>query len=592
MRKAVMTFVLLLMTTSGLMAHTINLGYVYKQEGTPTGQQTTGKSTASAAIRIPQTMLKRYAHNTTNTDNTNKIRSVRISMQSLKNLVDSVQVWVRTSIDGENLATGTMTRFKDDGLQSIQTGWNEVALTKAVPIMADTEYYVGYTYYQRTKVCATNYYYRGISGYSYLQLNGEWTEWADGALCIEASIDGTAMPQYDFQLSTAKGTVEANGNITIQACLFNVGQQTGKTIRLNITDGDFSQDTETEADIAPNTFDTLRVTIKDIPKSFSVGSEANITLTAINNVPDEWPEDNNAFCILNYPRLALIEEFTTELCPNCPAMAERLNGFLHGGSEISKQCVMVCHHAGYGTDGFTTQAATDYLWFYNNNGSTYAPAVMFNRKAYQETTEGFTPTTFPRNEEEVMEYAEDCLADPSSIILSSEAKLNLADSTLTLNVTGRMLNTFHITNPRIYVFLTEDNVKAINGQAGCGTEEYYHQHIVRRQNATWGEPLDWDGDIFSYSITFDIQPEWKIGDLRFIASVGNYDSENPANCEIENSTTVKLQGQTSIINTAQRQETKAKEVYYSIDGTRISQPRHGLIFVRSTNGSVRKKVYP
>lgn len=582
MNKAALTFALLLTTSLGSVAHTIDLGYVNKQGGASTGQQVQGKTASSAAILLPKASLMRYTGN--------EFRSVRVDLPKLKNLVDSVVVWVRSSADGENLATGKMTRFKDDEFPTLQEGWNEVTLTQSAAIEAGKDYYIGYTYYQRTKVCATNYYYRGTTGYSYLKLGDEWKAWDEGALCIEAGIDGAAMPQYDFQLQGVKGIVESDGQMTINANLFNIGQATATQLTFRIEAKGFSQTVNVDANTLPNTFDTLRVPLTNVPEAFGPGTEASISLTAINGNADTFPEDNSGSCVFNSPRLLLIEEFTTEQCPNCPAMGERLNKFLHGGSELGNQSVMVCHHAGYNTDGFTTQADLDYEWFYNNGGDTYAPAVMFNRRPYNVTDSGETPVVFPTTEEQVMGYASDCLSDPSTLILSADVDVNLADSFVTINVKGRKLDGFNIANPQIFVFLTEDNVLSTKGQAGSGTDTYYHQHIVRGQNRTWGEDLNWDGDAFTYNTSFDLQAGWKVGDMAVVASVGNYDETNPGNCEIENSAAVRLKDVTNAIDNTRRTNGSVSYTYYNVNGAQIAQPGHGVTIAKGSDGSLKKIV--
>ena len=590
MKRAAFAIILLLCISLESMAHTIDLGFVNKQGGTTTGEKPHGKTAASAAIRLPKEMLVRYASADAGGKGGNEFRSVRVNLPKLKNLVDSVVVWVRTSLDGENLATGTASRFKDDGLPTLEQGWNTVNLTSPVTIEKGKEDYVGYTYYQRTKVCATNYYYRGTSGYSYLQINGDWKEWQEGALCIEAGIDGASMPQKDFLLQGAKGIVEADGGMMIQTRLFNMGQAMTHQLMFSIANEKSTLTVNADALIPPNTLDTLSIPLLTAPKEWGVGTNVTVTLTAIDGEKDAFADDNTAQCVFNYSRMLLIEEFTTERCPNCPKMAELLNNFIHGGSELGKQSVMVCHHAGYYTDEFTTQDALDYQWFYNAGGGTYAPAVMFNRRPYNETEEGLTPVVFPTSEEQVMGYAEDCLAEPSTLILSTTADVNLADSFVTVNVKGRKLEGFGCTNPKIFVYLTEDNVLSTNGQAGSGTETYYHQHIVRGQNQTWGENIVWEGDDFTYATSFDFSAGWKVNDMKIIVSVGNYDANNPGNCVIENSTAVKLANVIDAVDAVCRTSNPVAYTYYSLSGAQLARPAHGVTIVKGSDGSLRKIV--
>lgn len=566
----------------GSMASTIDLGYVNKRLGSSTNLKVSSKDNSSAAIRLTQESLARYAGN--------EVRSVRIGLPSLSLYVDSIVVWVRSSLDGENMATGKITRFNGDGYPGYELGWNRVELSTPCKVPASGDLYVGYTYYQRTTVCATTANSKGEEGYSYVRMgkNGEWQEFSgEGALCIEAGVDGASMPQYDVWLQSAKGIVSADGSVNVDARLFNRGQAEATSLTFEMTVGGQNREFVVPAAVAPNALDTVRFVLDGLSGEIAPGNDIDIELARINGNADEFGDDNVASCLFNYQSYLLVEEFTTENCPNCPAMAEKLHNYMDGGYEYSKQVLMVCHHAGYGTDDFTTTSDIEYTWFYNNGGSTYAPAVMFNRKQYQETSYGTTPVVFPYSIDEIGAYAGDCLDRESSLILSSEAVLDASGSAVTLTVKGKKMDGFNVDNPRIFVFLTEDNVLA-NGQAGSGTSTYYHNHVVRAQNATWGDAIEWAGDEFTYTCSFDLNTSWKTGDMKLIASVGNYDSTNPGNCAIENSTVATF-GNVNGIVLARPATDKVVYSYYSVNGMRLSKPlENGVTIVKGSDGTLKK----
>ena len=130
MKKILLTISFLAVIVSTTIAHTISVGYVLHQEGSDSKLTTNGKTACSAAILLDSDKLAQYGGN--------GIRSVRVSLPNTKVFVDSVVVWVRNSIDGENLAMGKITRFKDDGFDNISKGWNEVELDKEVALTADS----------------------------------------------------------------------------------------------------------------------------------------------------------------------------------------------------------------------------------------------------------------------------------------------------------------------------------------------------------------------------------------------------------------------------------------------------------------------
>ena len=73
----------------------------------------------------------------------------------------------------------------------------------------------------------------------------------------------------------------------------------------------------------------------------------------------------------------LLEEFTTEKCPNCPRVAN----FVHKAMEepdFAGRLNTMENHAGYYTDQLTTTFHDAWRWFYDNE---FAPAVMYDRHA-------------------------------------------------------------------------------------------------------------------------------------------------------------------------------------------------------------------
>ena len=135
MRRILLTISLLAMMLASAVAHTVGVGYALRQPGSATGLKAKGKTSCSAAVLLGSDMLGRYSGNS--------IETVRVSLPNTKVYVDSVVVWVRESLDGENLSSARITRFKDDGYGTLHEGWNEVALAHPVPLQTDSRLYVG-----------------------------------------------------------------------------------------------------------------------------------------------------------------------------------------------------------------------------------------------------------------------------------------------------------------------------------------------------------------------------------------------------------------------------------------------------------------
>ena len=584
MKKILLTISFLAVIVSTTIAHTISVGYVLHQEGSDSKLTTNGKTACSAAILLDSDKLAQYGGN--------GIRSVRVSLPNTKVFVDSVVVWERNSIDGENLAMGKITRFKDDGFDNISKGWNEVELDKEVALTADSRLYVGYTYYQRTSVCGTRLIDDINKGISFIKLgsDAEWTEIDNGTLAIEAGIDGNKMPKYDISLLSARGLILGDGTRQIEAHLYNRGQEEVRTIDISLEGNGYDGTYKTETSILPDRLDTLTFNI-DNAEDINPGNILSMTIKKINDYEDEFDADNKATCLFNKLRIVLVEEFTTEQCPNCPRAAEYLHEILNGGSDVARNMAVVCHHAGYHTDDFTSTADVEYTWFYNNNGGTFAPALMYNRLPLGMADGGATPVIGVVDKEQIEACVNSIAEEESVIVITANAKYADNGKSITVEVKGKRIGDYPEENKRMTVFLTEDNVFT-NKQAGSGTDTYYHQHVMRAINATWGEAMTWNGDDFEYTCKFDIDNSWKKENLKIIASVGNYDSSNPANSVIENTAVTVPDNATGIKETLSEKSMKEAKTYYSIDGRQLSSISKGITIVRYKDGSVRKVLHP
>lgn len=583
MRKTLLVFVFVLAAIVSAVAHTIGVGYAFYQQGSASGLEAQGKAECSAAILIGSDKLAKYQGN--------EIRTVRVSLERTRIYVDSVVVWVRQSLDGENIATGKLTRFKDDGYANMKSGWNEVALDKGVAIAADSRLYVGYTYYQRTTLCDTRLVDVPTTDCSFVKLgaDADWTETTGGTLAIEAGVDGTMMPANDISLLAAKGIILSDGTRQIEARLCNRGQDVVSALDFAYDNAQYTAHSLVAADIQPDKMDTITFNLSGADV-LTPGSELKVKIQQVNGSPNQNVTDNILSCLFNYLRIVLVEEFTTEQCPNCPQAAAYLHDILAEDKSLARQMAVVCHHSGYQTDRFTTTADLAYEWFYNDDGGTSAPSMMYNRTPQKKTDNGMTPTLFPDSRETVESKVKAIANEESSLIITATAQLSADNKQVQVEVAGKRLRPFGSTNKRITVFLTEDNVLA-DAQAGSGSDTYYHQHLMRCVNTTWGDPLTWQGDEFTYTCSFDIADDWKLQDLKVVAAVGDYDSTNPANCQIENTAVATLTSSTGINNSSISAASAPTIVgYYSADGRRLSCPQHGLYIVRFSNGKVKKMI--
>ena len=147
----------------------------------------------SAAILLPAEKVKMFVGN--------DIKEIHAGLASKLN-VDSLRVWVRQDLNGENLAEALTT--------APVKGWNTVAFDVPYTVTETSgALYVGYSYHQKSTSKAMSVIESGVSGYScFVQSGeGEWTDWSnDYSLSLEALIYGDNLPKCDLTLQ----------NITIQ----------------------------------------------------------------------------------------------------------------------------------------------------------------------------------------------------------------------------------------------------------------------------------------------------------------------------------------------------------------------------------------
>lgn len=553
----------------------------------------------SEAIFIPAEKMQRLAGN--------RIEEINAGTSASVNM-DTLKVWIRTELDGQNLVEGWITKDSDPKLKK---GWNSVALSSAFEITADCPgVYIGYSFFQKKRAL-------GLSIVSpsdlatqpnalYVQL-GTDTEWEDrhdeGTASIEAVVIGDYLPQYDLWLKSIdlpETFVIERGTLEISAQVKNVGMADVTGWEFSCVFDDMMVDYRASVEQPLSYGEEATVTFVIEPDCFDVADEADhvlsVSIVAIHEGDDCDASNNTVEGPIQlrdyaFERQVLIEEFTTEQCPNCPAMATRLHSFLET-DDYAQKVNVVCHHSGYYTDWLTIPADNSYTWLYNMGGSTFAPAIMVDRltSSYTSDQADNSPICFPTSISALSSMVDRRLKDDSYVNLKITANLPEDASEVEVIVTGRRaLENFTKNPPRIVVGLIEDSIKARSQSGASGT--YYQMHVNRAYNSTWGEVIEWDGDDYTYTCTLPVESTYNRDQLSILAYVWDYDSSSVPNCEICNSASLpysrfnEADGIGSIANEHAASEPVA---FYTLDGVQVSQPRTGLYIVRYADGSSRK----
>lgn len=215
----------------------------------------------------------------------------------------------------------------------------------------------------------------------------------------------------------------------------------------------------------------------------------------------------------NYERTLLIEQFTGQDCPNCPAGATNIET---GIADIKDRVIWTAHHAGYRPDDFTISNSESLV---NTFGVTGAPSMMLNREkttfAYQQgdATANYTLLVhIPSG------FANTATTFKTELEKEGEATVHIQtklDGTkLTVAVYGAVKEQQDI---RITAYVQEN--KLSGKQAGVsGT--YEHNHVPRVfMSATLGDVVTPEGKLYKKTYTVELDSKWKLENCEVVAFV-------------------------------------------------------------------------
>lgn len=289
-----------------------------------------------------------------------------------------------------------------------------------------------------------------------------------------------------------------------------------------------------------------------------------------------------------FDRCVLLEEFTTENCAICPHITKYVHQLMDDPG-YNKKVVVVTHHSGFYEDFLTTQADRELKWFYNEN--TYTPGFMFDRYPFFNTqnTSELTPTSVAlvNNLPAFKEYVDTRMEVQPNVAVELSAVYDGSDE-LKVTVTGERNAEFDVKDPRITVYLIENNIKA-EKQKGV-KEDYVHQYSLREYNSVMGEPIVWQDDKFTYDCTLPVKQSYKQDDLNIIAFVSNYNPDDPTDCIVENTRSLSFSTLLGI-DDAQMNDDLLNTEYFTIDGIKVNDASGGMFIQKKqfANGDIEVK---
>ena len=532
----------------------------------------------------------------------NQITTVRAALSSKMN-VDSLRVWVRESLQGDNLSEASAATR---GNVKLKSGWNELTLDKPYSLKAGQGVYIGFSYKQRAATAALSVVtdIQHADGY-YLRTtdnNGHWQDNSQsGVLSVEGVVTGSSLPLYNLSISDGQVIENAQeSTFLFTANVSNVGAKTvnGFTLTTNITPSDETFEQHFDNVIEPNATTTISYTLT--PKSETAGDLRSYTLyiSSLDDGNDADTENNTCEAAYRVKHNVLLEEFTTEPCPNCPTVAGWISNIMNQ-PKYADFVIPVAHHAGYYTDTLTTDIDKAYLAFYNNS-QTFAPGVMYDRYPYFTVFQSSkqTPVTALGAQSEIEAVLNYRAAEATPLKLRVTATPE--NGSVIVNVWGR--STDQTVTPdisRIYVLATEDSIPTDLQRTFDGNgyvQGYHHEHVVRAQNATWGDEIQWNGDEFTYSYTIPASSDWKQKNMHVIAFASRYSESSPATgSEVFNSVIIPWP-ETNIstgIDKARADVQPSRKSYYTIEGVKVNAGSltPGIYIVRSANANGKISSY-
>lgn len=563
---------------------TLRLGYCNGHAGSNPGLQMSGEGWTQCAIRLKRPQLAAYGHC--------QMAGVRAALAA-RNNTDTLRVWVRHSLDGPDLASACVVR---SGMSGIYTGWNTLLFDTPYTLAADAEeLYVGFSLHQKSAVKAVSMTGREVPGASFVRLgDAAWIDIsATGTMGIEALVAGDALPDTDLGL--ADMTVEpllADGSTAMRATarVHNFGRKAvhGFTVGMQADGGEalpvyMDADIESQEDsVVTFTFDPAAATDE--------ATRWSATILAAGDTPDGCAANDTATAAYSLTRNVVIEEFTTEQCHNCPVMAGYLHTVLADAANAGR-VFAVAHHTGFQTDWLTLNGDDDLLWLYN--GSTYAPATAINRRPVFEARnngDALSAVGAPGSASELAALTAEEKREPTSAKLSIKLTLNADSTQIGVDVYGICTSAYATPNPHVTVCLVENNIAAKN-QVGADAS-FVHQHVVRANNGTWGEPVEWDNRRMHYATTFTLDGAWVKENLEVVAFLGNYDSSDPTACITDNAAQAALAagGHATAIEAPAAAPTAREAARYDLAGRRVARGTRGIAIVKMTDGTRRKTV--
>ena len=329
-----------------------------------------------------------------------------------------------------------------------------------------------------------------------------------------------------------------------------------------------------------------------IPAQAEAGKKAlKIEITKVNGnvneAKDKVAEGELGISATQYPRNAVVEEFTTEKCSKCPAGAKVLKSALAKVDET--RTFTACHHAGFYTDWLTKSWDNDLVELMFGNQGPFAPGIMFNRTSDDlpkgDALLGNVLSLNAYSANVIAAFINNELNGLADAALTVDVALSEDGNTANVTVNGECNEAYDTESSLLTLYLTEDNIKAKSQSGASG--KFYHNHVIRYANSSWGEQVEWNNQKFTKTFSIPLTSTWAKDKMKVVAFLNKHNKKNYKDCKIANSNGRDLEmssGINGVVNGKQLTEVAR----YTIDGVKLTAPQKGLNIVKMSDGSTIK----
>ncbi|MCQ2329610.1 MAG: Omp28-related outer membrane protein [Paludibacteraceae bacterium] len=367
------------------------------------------------------------------------------------------------------------TRIVEKQYSYKEGGWQYVIFDNPVDVTSDADVYIGYEVEGegyligvQEKTTKGDYIYDGKEWSDFKSQNLKSYSLAIQAICVGGDYSGEKQHNIVVENLNIKQNLRAGEVVTFTAEIRNAGVKTTGKVNVTCTFGSETQNFEItglrngETGLVSCTINGVGLDLK------SVVVEANE-----ENVTDEVAKDNKVTQSVNvYAADApsrnriLIEEFTSQSCPNCPAGIENLRKCIAALSNPNK-VAWVAHHSGFEDDIFTLTGDKSIA---SRFGVNFAPGCMIDRMK----------VTYMKGVTELVwipgyctpSLLEELITIPANATISMNAEISMTDSVITVTANGMSYKK----DAYITVMLCQNGIIASQSSGGNNFE---HGEVVR-----------------------------------------------------------------------------------------------------------------